>query len=461
MHANLPRRLALGITMALLVLPLPACGLFGSYPDKTIIAGESLSKDEATALLSRADRQFKEAVKELRATITKGSSCFVAFTDQDQGTADDSLWCGPARQYGASGQQAWWTFRVESDEGRVDISNEMSGPQKLNTKLSLARPDGIDPVTDADLAAPRPPAAEAGMIELMTDFSGAKLTTPKEPRLLVGPHFAVQLTQSGSAGVIGTGATARSAVDGEEFVYARFDAEPQIHTALTTIAKVGELPKDAVGTADDGDVAFTVIAGPTRKKLGHVADGNVVVASAPKGTSVQLEVTDLGKVQTMDLRTGARGGDKVFDSLYRSANSVDLNRQLHDDIPDTSSVGNPQRLTNDMTLGRATLATYDPEAGFPPQDSAWLCITIDRDESNKELTFTTDLSSFTLSPAGGQPSTPRFEDERGGRRLLFVVPASFATGTLAYRLIGSIDDSPAIAIKSPRTTQIPIAIPAS
>lgn len=456
-------RLSAGLPLVLILVLLSACGLFRSYPDKTIIAGESLAKDQVSALLSRADNQFKTTVRDSRASTVKGSACFVAFSDRGEGEADGSLWCGPARQYGATKEQVWWPFPVASEDGRVDLTGaDEAEPQKLNRKLSLARPDGDDPVTESDLDAPHPPAAASGTVESQPDFSGAELSTPKEPGLLVGPDFALKLAQSGSADVIGKGASAMSAADGEQFVYARFDDQPQIGTALTTTAEVGKLPERSAA-GDAAEVVYTVVAGSTRKKLAQVPAGDaVLVVSAPKGSQVQLEVSDRGKEQTVDLRTGERGGGTVFDPLYRSSNSVDLNRQLHDEVAYERSYGGQEQLTTDLTLGRATLAPYDPAAGFAPQGTAWLCLTVDRDSSS-EYTFRWSLSTFSLAVPGGKPSAPRYEKSGlDGGRLLFAVPPSFTGGTLAFRLTGLITDFPSdIRIASARTTRIPITLPAS
>lgn len=434
-----------------------------------MIARQSITGDQAGALLSKADSAFTGNAKKINAAVDKNSKCFFALTEPKVGRADDELLCGPVRIYGSSEKQVWVPLSV-SGGGKGSPILADGGPKfepvELPTGARIVRPDGASPVTDAKLTAPKPPAAAAGLVQTSIDVGPAKMAKPAGGGLLASPSRVIQISETAVTPVIGTGADARSAAPGEEFVVTRF---MDTSTTAGGVAYPGVLVVGAdPGTMLNASTTDTLLVGGIRKELpkndeyattGKLPSGEIaLVLSVPKGQRVALEVFDNGKAQTLDLRTGKHAGDGVFAPLYRSKNYADLNQPLTGQFsyPDVVNRVQQEKITG--TVRRAALLPSLPGGkGYAPAGKAWLGVHLDDFEQGVGV-YEWSPASFTITPTGGAAINGAINyDVTVSDFVYFAVPPNFTTGTLTFNWTGKFGGQP---ITSAGPQSIPVSIPA-
>lgn len=201
---------------------------------------------------------------------------------------------------------------------------------------------------------------------------------------LRGPHFALALAES--AGV--SWVTDKAAVQfgtasnrgvrpgaGRELLVARFATAP--------------LPVPY----DGGNPVAEVVVGDEHRSLkGAVNAGSVIAVSVPVGGAASLSVTDEGRTQSVDLRTGAVSGriDGYAEELYDGVSGMGgwIN---------APGIGKtPVSLSLELKL-----APFVPGRGWAAAGRAWLTYTATASLLDVDLSCTIDLSrGLTFSGSG-------------------------------------------------------------
>jgi len=265
--------------------------------------------------------------------------------------------------------------------------------------LALLLPAGCGGTDNA--AAPASPAASAGVTPPVPDSYAAVLATRYWRDLgaagigdghpfdaaatwLRGPHFALALAESVGVsevtdktalkfGVVSNHSVRPGA--GRELLVARFAPAP--------------LPQPY----DGGNPVAEVVVGTEHRSIkGDVGPGAVLAVSLPVGAAATLSVTDEGRTQTVDLRTGAVTGR--IDGY-----AADFSGRISGmgGVIDAPGIGRtPVSLSLDLKL-----APFVPEHGWAAPGRAWLTYTATASLLSVNLSCTVDLArGLTLSGSG-------------------------------------------------------------
>lgn len=212
--------------------------------------------------------------------------------------------------------------------------------------------------------------------------------------------------------------------------------------------------------------------------------GETIVAVVPQGDSARLLVRDLGRSQSIDLRTGERGSDAI-DGFYTDVGQVlehtyTGSAALPPLIPFTplpppyGSIGSPPvpaevEITIDTVLRRPWLP--GPDTGYAAVGRAWLAF-------EASLGVTGMLSSgcgavpylqteltFSLIDDAGRQLRPQlgYVGDVPSSLVVFDVPADFTTGTLridpgASPILNAlpVDTDPCAWVTPPAAATIPL-----
>ncbi|QWF82449.1 hypothetical protein [Amycolatopsis sp. CA-230715] len=197
---------------------------------------------------------------------------------------------------------------------------------------------------------------------------------------------------------------------------------------------------------------------PPKSGVDVKLDSAVVVASVPAGAPVSIRVTDAGRTQTMDLRTGRRGPDAIAGYYRRNSAELTWTGHLSGGISTPLGGGrtpvefaagfktmDPAHLTDKPT---ATLAPYTPRRGWAPPGGAWLVVprpVVSRPFDPFSPLFDLALSDpavFSLRLPDGtaipaEPGSTTMSTEvlgpwplKSGGLMTFAVPAEFQRGTV-------------------------------
>ncbi len=319
----------------------------------------------------------------------------------------------------------------------------------------------------------------------------SSVTHPAGFGFLTGPHFGLKIAWVATGRAI-TGHPPNLPVNepvraapGQELLV--FQVDPAVRSGHWT-------RRDA----DPAPVAELVVAGvpiklaklplrPSAGRFGLPRDGLLVVAGVPVGVPVSVRVTDAGRTQTVDVRTGLRASDEIA-GYYRKTTQKLVWRR--DDVPIGVSVaGHSYRGTLDMGLKSyapsrilsdpaVLLTPYSPGNGWAAPGHAWLTVPRPTLSGNvlpgplltlkvdDPASFQLRLPDGTVVPAApGSRETPITLGSLGdpGPDLTFDVPADFRTGTYVARLgaaavIGEYRDAklPARWAPGPEPAEIPI-----
>ena len=252
---------------------------------------------------------------------------------------------------------------------------------------------------------------------------------------LVGPHFALRFAEHDVGRTLDL---QYEAAPGHEFLLLR--AEP------ATLADVPQPGDDVTGAV--------VVDGKSHPvKLKDIQAGGLVV-SVPTGQTAQLKITDTGRTQTLDLRTGKRGSDEI--QGYYPEWAMNLSPDSYADSGKTSS-GGCRRSTNVQIsfIGTGTaVLPWGPDVGWAKPGRAWLPVqysllvnpvSVPDYHSPFEippsclvdLNFQLDLQqTFTVEYDGGSAAPVKVDSGT----LLFDVPITMTGGTLVVHPTGTYND---------------------
>lgn len=253
--------------------------------------------------------------------------------------------------------------------------------------------------------------------------------------VLAGPHFGLRY----------------SSLDVSRTLDLQYQAAPG-HEFLVLAADPATLA-DAPAPGDDVKAALVVDGRSRPVKFADLQSGSGLVVSVPLGHSAQLTVTDTGRPQTLDLRTGRRITEIQG---YYPERALNLGADKYAESGETSSGGCRRQTTMSIYFsgtGTAVLP-WGPDGGWAKPGRAWLPVEYtmlinptsvpDYDSvydmppsCARDLNFQLDLQrSFTVEYDGGS-SAPVKADTR---MLLFDVPLTMAGGALVVNPVGTYDD---------------------
>ncbi len=278
-------------------------------------------------------------------------------------------------------------------------------------------------------------------------------TFPRGTAALRGPHFALGLSwvatgkaifEGSSLVLIGT-LKARRPAEGEELMVLAVDPE-----YVGGQWKLGDRPKPVAELVIDGTPrALTKAPLRSPEPPGVAGSGLLVVASVAKGAPVRLRVTDLDKVQTLDVLAGKRGADAIAGYYRPTTQKLEFERDLPAGIvvrgvPYPVPLKILDRPMTSFTEPFAMLAPWTPVQGWAPDGRAWLVLP--GPVVSAEFSSTSPVLELAIDePTALRVRLPDGAEVRelGGTRqvstltaqtnpaaeLIFDVPAGFTTGT--------------------------------
>lgn len=267
--------------------------------------------------------------------------------------------------------------------------------------LLAAGCDGTKGATGAATTAAASPSASASAAPPVPDSYAEVLTTRYGRDLgaagignghqfdamatwLRGPHFGFALAESAGVSWVADKAAAQFGMagshgvrpgDGRELLVARFAKAP--------------LPVPY----DGGNPVAEVVVGAEHRALKGAANaGTVIAVSVPVGAAASLSVTDEGRTQSVDLRTGAVSGridgyaEELSDGISGMGGWINA-----------PGIGKtPVSLSLELKL-----APFVPGRGWAAAGRAWLTYTASASLLDVDLSCTVDLSrGLTLSGSG-------------------------------------------------------------
>lgn len=317
---------------------------------------------------------------------------------------------------------------------------------------------------------PALPVQRAGTVE---EFTLTSMESPQPPDGLTvnlfdegghlrGPHFLLSVswsavgTELDDVGVLfeQAGLTPRRAPDGHELVVLAVD--PRFRNGHYQPGG-GDQPDAELVIGDQAKPLESLPLPPSDASSEN--DATVVVASVPARAPVRLRVTDEGRTQTLDARTGERGEDAI-EGYYRP-NYDELPTEQMDvkagvsvlggrDFVSTSLGVDFTNVMTDMRQPRAFATPYTPVQDWAPDGRAWLVVSpprvfVEPEPDQPGLTLhMPDSQGFrirlpdgtTIGEVGGQR---KLETHNGSaledyEELVFNVPADFAKGTFEVDL---------------------------
>ncbi|MEV6965576.1 hypothetical protein AB0M47_10695 [Hamadaea sp. NPDC051192] len=184
-----------------------------------------------------------------------------------------------------------------------------------------------------------------------------------------------------------------------------------------------------------------VVAGQARPLSVRFGRNGVLVISAPTGAPVLLKMTDKGRTQTLDLRTGKRGSD---------ANPLFYTRYAMKDFDVRTNIRPPEPGRIGMS-GSLALLPWTEDRGWAPSGKAWLHFegSLYQLLADTDGPVTLDLSRSITVMAGGKaypaPAEKRQLSEAlnntpTSESLDIEVPVGFRTGVLRLKPVVTCGD---------------------
>jgi hypothetical protein len=174
-----------------------------------------------------------------------------------------------------------------------------------------------------------------------------------------------------------------------------------------------------------------IVGGEARTLDSHSPSGRrTLLVVAPVGAPIQLVVTDQGRTQSLDLRTGKRG-DAVagFYTAY-AADDLELRSERRMD-PDAGTL---------FASGDLFLAPWTPANGWAPSGKAWLVFDtgmfqilgwVKDSTLDVKRSFSVVAGGRTYPAQADNPTLYAAASAASGRTLIaFAVPAGLRSGTL-------------------------------
>jgi hypothetical protein len=283
----------------------------------------------------------------------------------------------------------------------------------------------------------------------IADVPGGLRELPGDDADLRGPHFMVDIDWIATGLMIKEkptpevpALTARRATDGQELLL----------VAVTSEQTTGQFPigdkKLVTELVVDGKktpLSMLPLAQPA-DGLPTLAEGALIVASVPREAPVELVVTDEGRSQSVDLRTGKRTAS--IDRYYGPAATLLL---INTDVPLTFAGGAAPLHVADHSIPEindkvAMLAPWIPEQGWAADGHIWLVVPrpvlstpLMDDMTGLRLTID-DATVFSVDGRPELGGTHQLETLAaefapvGDPLLVFDVPADFNRGTFTMNL---------------------------
>lgn len=308
-----------------------------------------------------------------------------------------------------------------------------------------------------------------GIDDTMYSGDGINAITPADGTF-AGPHFRHLFTGSAVAETTSSlvpGAEDLGAAPGYEFVALFESPDPQT-------PEYGQ---------DDDVTTAVVVDGQPRTLPDKPSFGGGYLVSVPVGHSAQLVVTDAGRTQSFDMRTGRRGPDAVA-GYYppHSASVPAADAKLTDDAECDAPIPTPTGSFSDCEVittfeipdGTGALDPWAPGLGWAENGRAWLVFPEAEYEArvagmsvsyarSADSLLTLTLPDGTVVP--GVSTTPGGTNlwARTSTPLVFDVPASFTTGKLTLhpdgRLTRTTDGVPAATwTKAPQAHTVEVTV---
>jgi hypothetical protein len=301
------------------------------------------------------------------------------------------------------------------------------------TTVAVVALAGCDSSSSDDLAAKPPDYVD--VVPAGTPLSDVEAVDQSKSSL-VGPNFGLRIDTVGvtdavsetDADLLGLDEPFRAA-DGHQLLLVRMSPDPL----------------SASGRWDESKAKprAEVVVGGQRTALRRVpAPGSMLVVSAAEDEAARLDVTDRGRTQSINLRTGARAPNAVS-SFPSQELSLD-----YDGSGSVGGYGSSRRLQVAITASAATLEAYVPGLGWAKKGRRWLVLDLSQVSTNglSQAGATAPLVGFFLDPAesfhlswdgGGTSAHPdaylNASAPAASYIVVFDVPESFRTGTLSLR----------------------------
>jgi hypothetical protein len=201
---------------------------------------------------------------------------------------------------------------------------------------------------------------------------------------LRGPHFSIALAESAGVSWVTDQAAAKFGMAGNRGIRPGNGRE-------LLVARFGKAPLPVPYGTGGSPVAEVVVGGERRGLTGDINARKVIAVSVPVGASASLSVTDEGRTQSVDLRTGAVSGR--IDGYAED---------LRGDISGLGGWINAPGVgkTPVMLSLELKLAPFAPGRGWAAAARAWLTYTASASLFDVDFSCTVDLSRLTLSGSG-------------------------------------------------------------
>jgi hypothetical protein len=286
---------------------------------------------------------------------------------------------------------------------------------------------GRTPTSSASESGPGGSVAPDGYVTVtasrMRPIPGA--TTLPETAVLGGPDFAVYVSETATvdqldaewlraARVTKEATGPLRAAEGQELLLVRLSNIPALRDS-----------QPVVGVWKDVQ-ASVVVAGTPRRVATPRADESVLVAAVPKGAPAQLTVTDRGRTQSIDLRTGAVGPGAIREYTRPPVKgAVDFY---------SAAQPSPYFVSSTRVEVSASLRSYNTVDGWAPAGRLWLTVAVEVTISGDGTTAgEVDLAASMRVRSGGKTlRVPAAKADLSRQGLLeFVGSGSFTTGVPA------------------------------
>jgi hypothetical protein len=206
----------------------------------------------------------------------------------------------------------------------------------------------------------------------------------------------------------------------------------------------------------DDQVTAAVMVDGTSRPLAKVPTWGLVV-SVPVGHKATLTVTDAGRTQSLDVRTGNREADAIA-GYYRPRHlETSIREYKANGVAAANGHTVDLLISVDFYMASVSVQPWIPRYGWAPDGRAWLemaSVVVDvrvASHSRSDNLFayvmrhSTDFpKTFTIAVGGAFEVAAKPGTADGifvTSRIVFDVPAGFSTGTLGIRPTGTLRDA--------------------
>jgi hypothetical protein len=260
--------------------------------------------------------------------------------------------------------------------------------------------------------APTPPTRPADYLKDFCGFAAPSATVSgRGPFRLTGPHFDLSFTGS-------------QVLTYDDELYRPAPG----HEFLCVSGWTGELGIGSYKMENDDKVSARIVIDGALRPLKDLPTGGLML-SVPTGHPVALQVTDDGRTQSLDLRTGERGQDAI--AGYYRPHDLQVSAADYDATARVTYHGTQLDVRAQLNLSGlgGSVEPWLPSRGWAPAGTAWLVLTGLRVSSGTSLIakkvtaanvwglfasyWLDQRRSFTVTPAGGHPIGPEEIDPPG------------------------------------------------